>query len=58
VEVRNALTVLLDGTPWPQQDEPQDLLGARSPPSPKACRPTCSAAVPTCARPNCACATA
>ena len=32
VEVRNALTVLLDGTPWPQQDEPQDLLGARSPP--------------------------
>lgn len=31
VEVRNALTVLLDGTPWPQQDEPQDLLGARSP---------------------------
>jgi NodT family efflux transporter outer membrane factor (OMF) lipoprotein len=31
VEVRNALTVLLDGTPWPQQDEPQDLLAARSP---------------------------
>ncbi|WP_295547170.1 TolC family protein [uncultured Stenotrophomonas sp.] len=31
VEVRNALTVLLDGTPWPQQDEPQDLLGAHSP---------------------------
>ncbi|GFF06738.1 TolC family protein, partial [Stenotrophomonas maltophilia] len=31
VEVRNALTVLLDGTPWPQQDEPQDLLDARSP---------------------------
>ena len=31
MEVRNALTVLLDGTPWPQQDEPQDLLGARSP---------------------------
>lgn len=25
VEVRNALTVLLDGRPWPQQDEPQSL---------------------------------
>lgn len=25
VEVRNALTVLLDGRPWPQQDEPASL---------------------------------
>src|SRR5690606_14868852 len=31
VEARNALTVLLDGQPWPQADEPQDLDGARSP---------------------------
>ncbi|NIJ69490.1 efflux transporter outer membrane subunit [Xanthomonas sp. 60] len=31
VEVRNALTVLLDGTPWPQADEPRDLRAARSP---------------------------
>lgn len=32
VEVRNALTVLLDGQPWPQADEPQDLDAAASPP--------------------------
>lgn len=31
VVVRNALTVLLDGTPWPQADEPRDLRAARSP---------------------------
>ncbi|WP_254775454.1 efflux transporter outer membrane subunit [Pseudoxanthomonas sp. GM95] len=31
VEVRNALTVLLDGTPWPQADEPQNLDAATSP---------------------------
>ncbi|WDS35459.1 efflux transporter outer membrane subunit [Pseudoxanthomonas sp.] len=31
VEVRNAITVLLDGTPWPQADEPQDLATSRSP---------------------------
>ncbi len=31
VEARTALTVLLDGTPWPQADEPQDLDAARSP---------------------------
>lgn len=30
VEARNALTVLLDGSPWPQADEPQDLDGAIS----------------------------
>ncbi len=31
VEARNALTVLLDGQPWPQADEPQSLADARSP---------------------------
>ena len=31
VVTRNALTVLLDGRPWPLADEPQDLDGARSP---------------------------
>lgn len=31
VEVRNAITVLLDGTPWPQGDEPQDLQATSSP---------------------------
>ncbi len=31
VVARNALTVLLDGQPWPQQDEPRSLLAARSP---------------------------
>lgn len=31
VEVRNAITVLLDGHPWPQADEPQDLNAATSP---------------------------
>lgn len=31
VEARNALTVLLDGQPWPQTEEPQSLVGARSP---------------------------
>lgn len=31
VEQRNALTVLLDGTPWPSADEPLDLADARSP---------------------------
>lgn len=31
VETRNALTVLLDGQRWPQADEPQSLLSARSP---------------------------
>ncbi len=31
VETRNALTVLLDGQPWPQTDEPQSLAGAVSP---------------------------
>lgn len=31
VELRNALTVLLDGTPWPQDDEPQTLAEARIP---------------------------
>src|SRR5262249_34433605 len=31
VERRNALTVLLDGTPWPQTDEPQNLDDAHSP---------------------------
>lgn len=31
VEIRNALTVLLDGQPWPQADEPQSLDGAVSP---------------------------
>jgi NodT family efflux transporter outer membrane factor (OMF) lipoprotein len=31
VEVRNALTVLLDGTPWPQTDEPQSMTNAHSP---------------------------
>jgi NodT family efflux transporter outer membrane factor (OMF) lipoprotein len=30
VEARNALTVLLDGSPWPEQDEPQDLDDAIS----------------------------
>jgi NodT family efflux transporter outer membrane factor (OMF) lipoprotein len=30
VEARNALTVLLDGLPWPQSDEPQDLDQALS----------------------------
>jgi NodT family efflux transporter outer membrane factor (OMF) lipoprotein len=31
VEIRNAITVLLDGTPWPQADEPQDLSSSASP---------------------------
>lgn len=31
VETRNALTVLLDGQPWPQADEPQNLRDASSP---------------------------
>lgn len=31
VETRNALTVLLDGQPWPDTDELQSLNGARSP---------------------------
>lgn len=31
VENRNALTVLLDGNPWPQADEPQNLDDASSP---------------------------
>ena len=31
VEIRNAITVLLDGAPWPQADEPQDLNAATSP---------------------------
>lgn len=31
VEARNSLTVLLDGTPWPVADEPQDMSNARSP---------------------------
>ncbi len=31
VETRNALTVLLDGNPWPQADEPQNLDDASSP---------------------------
>lgn len=31
VEARNALTVLLDGRPWPEPDEPQDLAAANSP---------------------------
>jgi len=30
-QVRNALTVFLDGQPWPLDDEPQDLDAARSP---------------------------
>lgn len=31
VEIRNAITVLLDGQPWPQADEPQNLDAATSP---------------------------
>jgi NodT family efflux transporter outer membrane factor (OMF) lipoprotein len=31
VETRNALTVLLDGQPWPQADEPQSMTNAHSP---------------------------
>jgi len=31
VEARNALTILLDGQPWPLSDEPQDLHTTRSP---------------------------
>lgn len=31
VETRNALTVLLDGQPWPQADEPQNLDVTHSP---------------------------
>jgi NodT family efflux transporter outer membrane factor (OMF) lipoprotein len=31
VEIRNAITVLLDGQPWPQTDEPQNLDAASSP---------------------------
>ncbi|WP_305805795.1 efflux transporter outer membrane subunit [Stenotrophomonas sp. YIM B06876] len=31
VETRNAITVLLDGNPWPQADEPQNLDDASSP---------------------------
>ena len=31
VEARNALTVLLDGQPWPHDDEPQTLAAATSP---------------------------
>jgi NodT family efflux transporter outer membrane factor (OMF) lipoprotein len=31
VEARNSLTVLLDGTPWPISDEPQDMNNAHSP---------------------------
>jgi len=31
VEARNALTILLDGQPWPLDDEPQDLHTTRSP---------------------------
>ncbi|MBL8267734.1 efflux transporter outer membrane subunit [Steroidobacter sp.] len=31
VEVRNALTVLLDGTPWPQADEPGQLAAFEMP---------------------------
>ncbi|MFT4198821.1 MAG: TolC family protein [Pseudoxanthomonas sp.] len=30
VETRNAITVLLDGRPWPQADEPQNLDAAQS----------------------------
>lgn len=32
VEVRNALTLLLDGTPWPTDDEPQTIFAQVSPP--------------------------
>jgi NodT family efflux transporter outer membrane factor (OMF) lipoprotein len=31
VEARNSLTVLLDGTPWPISDEPQNMDNAHSP---------------------------
>ncbi len=31
VEARNSLTVLLDGTPWPISDEPQNMSDAHSP---------------------------
>jgi len=31
VEARNALTVLLNGQPWPQEDEPQSMINAHSP---------------------------
>ena len=31
VEVRNSLTVLLDGHPWPQEDEPSSMTNAHSP---------------------------
>ena len=31
VEARNSLTVLLDGTPWPVSDEPQNMSDAHSP---------------------------
>ncbi len=31
VEARNSLTVLLDGTPWPISDEPQNMNDAHSP---------------------------
>ena len=31
VETRNAIAVLLDGNPWPQADEPQNLTFSRSP---------------------------
>jgi outer membrane protein TolC len=31
VEARNSLTVLLDGTPWPIDDEPQNMDDAHSP---------------------------
>lgn len=31
VEIRNAITVLLDGQPWPQVDEPQNLDASASP---------------------------
>ena len=31
VEARNRVTVLLDGTPWPQAEEPQDLSAAHRP---------------------------
>lgn len=30
VEIRNAIAVLLDGQPWPQADEPQNLDAARA----------------------------
>jgi len=50
VERRNALTVLLAGTPWSEANE-----RAAVPDDPSPMR-RCSIAARTCARPNCACA--